>query len=158
MTINPPLSADAERGALIDSQAQYLQEYRKQLEKELTSLSNQALERWLKQSDREFKRVLKEAAELALSELTQQLNQSLSNSLNGISGTNSASAGHSSDFTQAVTQLVVSQVSDMLFAAETSIRQHETERSATQRQALKLSNSQRQAALARQNAQGQRNL
>ena len=171
MTINLPFSIDSDREALLDPQAAYLENYRKELETALGKLADEAIDRWLKDSDREFrnavKKALDQATELAAIELrtiftNQGTDDAFGSILSGFSGAASSANGSSGadQLTGAIANIAVTAVTDALFggSSSTRVRSAETDRSREEESRYRQSRSQQQASAAREANKGQRNL
>lgn len=162
MTINTPISIDSDREALLDSQAQYLETYRKALEGELTRFSNRAIDRWLKDTDKAFRDALKlaidQVTQEAASELARALGDSASSGSFGSSFLSSNGGSGTSQLSNTIANVVVALVNDAFSNEKTTVTSRETERSQQAVDAFRQSRSQQQAAAAKEAVSGQRNL
>ena len=129
-----------------------LSAFESQLASELESITNRALSQWFAASDSAFQSALRNLIAEASEAVYQELLNSVIN--NGVSG----GSGSSADFQQAITDLIVAKINDIVSPTKTTVTSRETDRSQAAESAFRLSRSQTQAQTAREAVAGQRNL
>lgn len=155
MTTRPSLSPPGlSLPASLDDQAS-LRAYERALQRELSQLTDRAIDQWLKDSDAAFRNALKDTVEV----LSDQLADELSQVVRG-GGAAGASGGDSSArLANAIGSLVSAAVRSALGGGEqTRITQRETARSQDANRAFRRSRAQIQADALRDAQRGQRNL
>jgi hypothetical protein len=124
-----------------------------QLARELDTIANRAIAQWISRSDSAFEAALRtlivEASDAVYQELLSSVLQT------GVSG---GSGGSSGDFQQAITDLIVAKINDIISPTKTTVTTRETERSQNAEASFRLSRSKAQAQAARDAMAGQRNL
>jgi hypothetical protein len=124
-----------------------------QLARELDTIANRAIAQWISRSDSAFEAALRtlivEASDAVYQELLSSVLQT------GVSG---GSGGSSGDFQQAITDLIVAKINDIISPTKPTVTTRETERSQNAEASFRLSRSQAQAQAARDAMAGQRNL
>ncbi len=129
-----------------------LSAFESQLASELESITNRALNQWIAASDSAFESALRSLIAEASETVYRELLNTVVN--NGVSG----DGGSGADFQQAITDLIVAKINDIISPTKTTVTSRETERSQRAEASFRLSRSQTQAQVARDAVAGQRNL